>query len=310
MFMKQIDLRRFDLNLLVVFDALMVELSVTRAAERLGRTQSTVSHSLSRLRRELGDPLLVKGGVRMQPTAFALDLIEQARPILRSLQRALSPRYAFDSATSQRVFRIGAPDFATSLYVRLLESLRSEAPGVSVEWTTARHPMLLDVAEGQIDVAVAPAQVRPPRGVAAQAVGAVRWRCFGRRDHPAFSQWGVEAWSHWPHIAPHIDDRLTNPVTVAASHAGLQRTVAGRVPHFAAIAPVLAATDLLATLPSIAMDNALQPYRLDHRDVPFPIAPIPFAMLWSTGRQADPEIAWFRQRLRPIVTSTFGELAG
>jgi len=99
-------------------------------------------------------------------------------------------------------------------------------------------------------------------------------------------------------------------VTVAASHAGLQRTVAGRVPHFAAIAPVLAATDLLATLPSIAMDNALQPYRLDHRDVPFPIAPLPFAMLWSTGRQADPEIAWFRQRLRPIVTSTFGELAG
>jgi len=76
--MNEIDLRRFDLNLLVVFDVLMIERSVTRAAERLGRTQSAVSHSLSRLREQFGDPLLVKGGLRMQPTAFALDLIEQA----------------------------------------------------------------------------------------------------------------------------------------------------------------------------------------------------------------------------------------
>jgi DNA-binding transcriptional LysR family regulator len=80
--MNEIDLRRFDLNLLVVFDVLMFERSVTRAAERLGRTQSAVSHSLSRLREQFGDPLLIKGGMRMQPTAFALDLIEQARPML------------------------------------------------------------------------------------------------------------------------------------------------------------------------------------------------------------------------------------
>ena len=89
--MNEIDLRRFDLNLLVVFDVLMVERSVSRAAERLGRTQSAISHSLSRLRSQFGDPLLVKGGVRMQPTAFALDLIEQARPMLSGIQRALSP---------------------------------------------------------------------------------------------------------------------------------------------------------------------------------------------------------------------------
>src|SRR6059036_2435193 len=100
-----IDLRRFDLNLLVVFEVLMVESSVTRAAERLGRTQSAVSHSLSRLREQLGDPLLIKGGARMLPTAFAVEFLEQARPILRSIQRALSPRHVFDPATSRRLFR-------------------------------------------------------------------------------------------------------------------------------------------------------------------------------------------------------------
>ena len=86
--MNEIDLRHFDLNLLVVFDVLMTERSVTRAAERLGRTQSAVSHSLSRLREQFGDPLLSKGGARMQPTALALDLIEQARPMLGGTERA------------------------------------------------------------------------------------------------------------------------------------------------------------------------------------------------------------------------------
>jgi LysR family transcriptional regulator, mexEF-oprN operon transcriptional activator len=87
--MNEIDLRRFDLNLLVVFDVLMTERSVTRAAERLGRTQSAVSHSLSRLREQFDDPLLLKSGVRMQPTPLALELIEQARPMLGGLQRVL-----------------------------------------------------------------------------------------------------------------------------------------------------------------------------------------------------------------------------
>ena len=74
----------------------MTERSVTRAAERLGRTQSAVSHSLSRLREQFGDPLLTKGGARMQPTALALDLIEQARPMLGGIQRVLSPQHVFD----------------------------------------------------------------------------------------------------------------------------------------------------------------------------------------------------------------------
>ena len=126
--MNEIDLRRFDLNLLVVFDVLMTERSVTRAAERLGRTQSAISHSLSRLRDQFGDPLLLKSGVRMQPTPLALELIEQARPMLGGLQRVLSPQHVFDAATSSRVFRLAAPDFMLTLFADLITRLRSEAP--------------------------------------------------------------------------------------------------------------------------------------------------------------------------------------
>src|SRR5258705_4108064 len=144
--MNEIDLRRFDLNLLVVFEVLMIERNVTRSAERLGRTQSAVSHSLSRLRSQLGDPLLIKAGVRMQPTAFALDLIEQARPMLRGIERVLSPRYVFDPASSRRVFRLASPEFMSTLFTSLLARLRSGAPAVSIQWPSPRGPPLLDAA--------------------------------------------------------------------------------------------------------------------------------------------------------------------
>ncbi len=246
----------------------------------------------------------------MQPTAFALDLIEQARPMLRGIERVLSPRYLFDPASSRRVFRLAAPDFMPTLFTSLLARLRSDAPGVSIEWTAPREPTLLDVADGQVDIAIVPAQLRMPDGVNSEVIGALKWQCFGRQRHPAFSGWGRRSWSQWPHLAVRVGDSLTSPVNLAASTAGLKRNIAGWVPHFSAIAPVLAGSDLLTTLPSIAMAETLGPYRLESRQVPFPIAPLPYAMIWSARRSTDPEITWLRGRLRPIVKNKFTDRAG
>jgi DNA-binding transcriptional LysR family regulator len=303
--MNEIDLRRFDLNLLVVFEVLMTERNVTRAADRLGRTQSAVSHSLSRLRSQLGDPLLIKAGVRMQPTAFALDLIEQARPMLRGIERVLSPRRVFDPASSRRVFRLTAPDFTLTIFASLLARLRSDAPGVSVEWTAPREPTLLDVAEGQIDIAIVPAELRWPPGVAGEAVGALEWRCFGCKGHAAFSDWGRESWARWPHLVVRVGDSLASPVNMAAAVARLERTIAGWVPNFSAVAPILAGTEMLATLPTLAMTETLHAYRLDSKEVPFPLPPLPHAMVWCKGRSRDPGLIWLRDRLRPIVKRNF-----
>src|ERR1700741_2119067 len=154
--MNEIDLRRFDLIFVFVFKVLRSKRCVTRAAERLGRTQSAVSHSLSRLREQFGDPLLTKGGARMQPTALALDLIEQARPMLGGIKRVLAPQNVFDPKTSNRLFRLAAPDFMRALFTGLMGRLASEAPGVGLEWTAPREPTLLDVAEGLIDIALVP----------------------------------------------------------------------------------------------------------------------------------------------------------
>src|SRR5260370_723797 len=162
--MNEIDLRRFDLNLLAVFEVLMRERSVTRAAERLGRTQSAVSHSLSRLRDQLGDPLLIKGGRRMEPTAVALEFIEQVRPLLRGIERVLSPRHRFEPTRSRRVFRLAAPDFALALFTDLLAGL------------PARPPLLVFFTP-----------LAPPRHArhAPYLRSRVRTRAFRHRSHPA-----------------------------------------------------------------------------------------------------------------------------
>ena len=307
--MNEIDLRRFDLNLLVVFDVLMAERSVTRAAERLGRTQSAVSHSLARLRAQLGDPLLIKGARHMEPTPFAIAFIEQAQPILRDIQRVLAPRRRFQPRGSQRIFRIAAPDFLSGLFTELLGRLRAEAPAMSIEWTAPRESMLLEVAEGRLDAAIAPAGLRLPTGIAAEPIGALRWRCFARKGHPAFARWGTRSWSRWPHLVVRVGDRLESPVTIAATRAMLTRTIAGWVPNFSVVAPVLAASDLLATLPAPAMADTLRPFGLGWRRVPFALEPIPHALLWSTARAGDPEVAWLRQRLQPLVKRRFSSAA-
>jgi DNA-binding transcriptional LysR family regulator len=303
--MNKIDFKAFDLNLLVVFDVLMAERSVTRAAERLNRTQSAISHALSRLRERLDDPLLIKSGRRMQATPFALELIEQTRPILRGIQRALSAREPFDPAISRRVFRLGAPDFAVGLFNRLISALRAEAPGAAIEWTGPRETMLLDVAEGLTDFAIAPAALPVPDGVVASPIGELGWQCFARHDHPAFGRWGRASWSRWPHLVVRVGDQLAGPVDAAAAAVGIERRIIAWVPNFLAVAPVLAAGDLLATLPALALAAIGAHYELVAREVPFPLPPIPHVLLWSAARTNDPEVKWLRDKLLPIARDEF-----
>jgi len=131
--MSEIQLHRLDLNLLVVFEALMSEGSVVGAAEKLGKTPSAISHALGRLREQVGDPLMVRVGGRMQPSPFALSLIEEVRPILRTIQRVMTTPEPFEPQSSERVFRVVMPSFS-SVVVAILEEVGRVAPGVKVEW--------------------------------------------------------------------------------------------------------------------------------------------------------------------------------
>lgn len=256
--MNDVDLRKLDLNLLVVFEMLMAERSVTLAAARLSRTQSAVSHALSRLREQLGDPLLVKVSGHMSPSPYALALVDQVRPLLRGIERVLKPRAPFDSATSTRIFRLALPDFAVALFPRIVQRALAEAPHARFEWVALLPHTLRDLAENQLDVALLPSLIATPEGIASSELPPLSWRCFMRRGHPAAANWTRKAWSQWPHVVVRVGDRLASPVDDFAAKHGIQRQIGTWVPNFSAVHPLLGATDSIATLPGIAAGDSLQ----------------------------------------------------
>src|ERR1035438_738566 len=127
------DLNRVDLNLLVAFDALMSEGSVTRAAERLYIGQSAMSSTLARLRKLLDDPVLVREGRQMVPTPLAVSLITPVREVLDRVESLLSPGREFDPARAERTFTVVGSDYTSLTFVNpASERLSAAAPGVKI----------------------------------------------------------------------------------------------------------------------------------------------------------------------------------
>ena len=292
--MHEIDLGRLDLNLLVTFEVLMAEGGVTRAAQRLGRTQSAISHALARLRDQLGDPLLVKIGSGMEPSPFARQLIEDVRPILRSIQRIVAPPEPFDPATSNRVFRVAIADFAPTLLPRVVSEVQRQAAGVSVEWLAPTAQTLMATADGQLDIALVTSSTAIPDGVQRHAAGELHSVSFARKDHPAVKSWGVAAWSQWPHIQVQMGERGRSDVERAANERGLKRSIGASVPNFSQVPALLSRTNLLATMTPLAMDGAMQRFGLRALEPPIPIRPTSFSFVWSFRLDNDPGSRWFR----------------
>lgn len=129
------NLRRLDLNLLVVFDALMTDRNVTRAGERVGLSQPAMSNALSRLRAFFKDDLFVRGPEGMRPTPRAIELAPGVHAALGTIDAALEP-VSFDPAVAQRTFRIDTNDYVVATYMpRLFALLAREAPCIDIRIT-------------------------------------------------------------------------------------------------------------------------------------------------------------------------------
>ncbi|MFK7967360.1 MAG: LysR family transcriptional regulator [Burkholderiaceae bacterium] len=298
--MHEIDLRRVDLNLLLIFDALMTEQNVTRAAERVGRTQSAVSHALGRLREQLSDPLLVKTSGGMQPTPFAEQLIGDVRPILANIRRVLSPSPPFDPISSTRLCRVAIPDMNDGVFPLLVERIRHQSPGIQVEWVQRDEQIVLALAEGRVDVAMVPADSDIPAQICALDIRPLRWASFLRCGHPAIERWSKAQWLAWPHVAVRISERMQSQVQQVVEQAFEQRQVLVRVPHFTVLAPLLARSDLIATLPAIALADQLERYQLQMMKPPIRLAPMPHKLIWHQRLEADPANQWLRRLLAEV----------
>lgn len=299
--MGDVELAAVDLNLLVMFDVLMKEGSVTRTALRLGRTQSAVSHALARLRDQVGDPLIVKVDGRMTPSPFAHQLIEDVRPILRSLGRVLQAQRPFEPTTSNRRFRVAIPDLCPTFVSTVTEAVLREAPGVTIEWLTPNCDADAAVVDGSIDLVHRGGDAALPEGVEVTEVEPFTWMTYARQEHPACLDWNIDAWLRWPHVQVILGDGVTSPVDEVRTLNASIRVVGARIPYFSGVAPLLARTDLLATLPPVTMDAAIERYGLRPLEPPVPISPMRSRFFWSFRQANDPGGKW----LRRLVIETF-----
>ena len=295
--MSEIHLRQLDLNLLVVLDVLLRERSVTRAAERLHVTRSAVSHALSRLRDVFGDELFVRDGRRMRPTARAEGLAETLPRVLQQLERALAGPEPFRPAASTRTFRLAAPDFTAPLVPHLLSDVGRLAPGVTVELAPFSPTAIRALAEGRYDALVAPSAIQN-EGLRSQPLGTWGWAVYGRRGHPAFEDWSVQAWAAYPHLQIRTTVlRGKGPIDRRADSLGIERVVGAVVPHFTMAGPILAQTDLLLTVPSMIMSSAAVAYGLKRQAVPFELPRMGLSLFRSAAVGDEPGVRWFLERV-------------
>lgn len=148
------NLRQFDLNLLLIFEALISECHVSRAADKVFLSQSATSHALNRLRQQLGDPILVRTENGLQPTPRALAMAPKVRNALQLLQQSLTPTHEFDAAHATRTFTIASTDyFEAVIFPELLSHLISFAPNIIIEIEMiVEDASQMRLAKGEVDL--------------------------------------------------------------------------------------------------------------------------------------------------------------
>lgn len=292
--MQQIDLHQLDLNLLLVFDVLLEECHVTRTAKRLGRTQSAVSHALSRLRDQLGDPILVRVGGEMRPTPRALRLAPEVRRLLKSIERVLSYEIEWTAHTSTRVFTLMAPDFIAASLPHLLARMTAEAPQTRLEMLPPFEGWQPSVLDGGCDLALAPMTAVSHEGLSSEPISDMPWRVYGRAGHPAFEGWGVDSWLNYPHVQIRTRGKGNSAVEAALEARGLARLNGPLLSHFLLAPSLLSASELLLTVPRGVLAEMAGRFGLVSMPCPIELPEMTLGLHQSPVFAEEPAMVWFK----------------
>lgn len=298
--MNRNDLRRVDLNLLIVFETLMHERSVTRAAEKLFLGQPAISAALSRLRTLFDDPLFVRTGRSMEPTARAQEIFAHLSPALDSISTAMSRASEFDPATSTAVFRIGlSDDVEFGLLPPLLRRLRAEAPGIVLVVRRANYPLMPNLlASGEISVGVSYTDELPAN---AKRKTVRRSKPKILRADSAPGQLTLDDYCARPHALVSFAGDLSGFVDEELEKFGRKRKVVLAVPQFNGLGTLLAGTDIIATVPDYAAQALIAAGGLRAEDPPFETRAFELSMAWRGAQDNDPAERWLRSRISMFI---------
>jgi DNA-binding transcriptional LysR family regulator len=306
--MNELNFRTLDLNLLRVFDEVMSERNLTRAAHNLATTQPAVSNALRRLRELLGDDLVRRSGYGVEPTPLALTLWPTVRDALRQLRDSLAPG-VFDPAQAQNHFVLAMADStATKLAPGLVETLAQEAPGVTLRLLplTTRDPRPL-LEQGEVDLAVgyfpgvlteltaSHLQESAPRFLH-QRLYEGRYVVVMRRGHPlAGRPITLADFCAARHLLVSFSGRPFGFVDEALAAQGLARRVVLTVNQFFTAGRVVSTSDLLTVLPLHFLGATGMEAELTHCELPLDLPHVHVDALWRRQQHGQSSHRWLRE---------------
>ncbi len=293
------NLRDIDLNLLVIFNQLLIDRRVSTTADKLGLSQPAISNSLKRLRTLLKDELFVRTARGMEPTPYALHLIEPSGYALSTLQNALNQRDSFDPATSERTFTLGVTDIGEIYFMpTLMAMLSSEAPNIKI--STLRHNtghLGDDMAAGNVDIAIG---LLPSltTGFFQRRLFKQRYVCLFRQGHPkARNPISLAQYKSLPHVGVTSTNTGHSEVDEWMIRKGISRDIHLHVPHFVAVGHILQSSDLIATVPERFAQKCSGPFQLETSPLPFKLPEIAINLFWHAKYNREPANMWLRQRI-------------
>jgi LysR family transcriptional activator of mexEF-oprN operon len=301
--MNRNDLRRVDLNLLVIFETLMFEKNLTRAGEKLFLGQPAVSAALARLRDLFDDPLLVRNRRTLEPTHRALAILKELQPALDTISGAVGRAKDFDPSTSRDVFRIGLSDDAEfGLFPPLLSQLREQAQSVVVVVRRVNFLLMSAMlASGEISVGVSYTTELPANAKRKKL------RDLGVKILRGDNRSGVltlDEYCERPHALVSFSGDLTGAIDTDLARIGRSRRVMLAVPQFSGLRSLLAGTEMLATVPDYAARVLIEGCSLLRADdPPFEIVPSELSMVWGEVSDNDPAERWLRSLIAQHMTA-------
>jgi len=305
MMADSLSLASTDLNLLVAFDALMAERSVTRAGQRIGLGQPGMSAALARLRATFGDELFVRiPGKPMRPTTRAVALQAPIAEILASARRILETRTAFDPAVARASIRIASGDPAGTLVTpRLLRLLSKEAPGITIRLLALDKRDAFDrLDSGDVDLVFSSFNNVPKR-IRRERLFTDAYVCVVRRDHARRTvrqAIDLETYVTTPHILVTLagDDR--GIVDEALAKLGCRRRVALTVPNTYLVPRLVAETGMIGHLPRRIAAEVLRGSNLLMLSPPVALPEWHIDMYWGAASASEATASWIRSRLAEI----------
>ncbi len=289
------DIRSIDLNLLLVFDAMIEHRSVTRAAEAIGLSQPAMSAAVARLRRLFDDPLFVKTGAEMRATPRAAALAPAIRHVMDTVKTEILQPQSFNAGTAERTFTLLTPDIGEINFLPPLVSRFSAlAPGLSLKTLTMpRHVAAEALESGEAELAIGYYPDLHKAGFFQQKLFQNPHVCILRTEHPAVGKSiSLQQYLELPHAT--VRPGREHLFEEFLQRKGLKRRVLIETSHFASLLPIIESSDLIATVPADLAQMFVRHAAIRIVEVPLQAPSIEVHQFWHQRFHKDPANVWLR----------------